>query len=83
MTARRESPLPSRWVRSRVAGVPAYVVQCSKRDDLGRKLYRLRFTFDGLLLTSSKTWTREELEQRVRFLKRKPHDFRVRKEVQG
>jgi hypothetical protein len=70
-----ESAPPGRWLRSRT-GRPCYIVYCAKRDPWGHKLYRLRFSYHGHLLTSSFQWTLTQLQEAgVRFLKRRPQDF--------
>jgi hypothetical protein len=71
--APREAPPPGDYIRS-ASGTVAKVVYTRDRDHRGRKLYRLRFS-EGVI--SPQRWTLDELlEQGVRWLKRKPKEFR-------
>lgn len=69
---RREPPPPSRWGRSST-GTPFRVSLCSRRDHLGRKLYRLVFA-EGV--KGSRHWTLADLQAAgVRWLKRRPREL--------
>ena len=70
--SRRESPPPSKWVKSK-SGTVAQVTTVTKRDHRGRRLYRLRYA-EGV--RGSQTWTIEELAGWVsRWLKNKPRGW--------
>lgn len=71
MSKARESPPPTKWIRSH-SGTPARIAKTTKkRDDAW--LYRLHFS-DGI--RGNALWTLNELKaQRVRFLKNKPADW--------
>lgn len=74
MKAPRESPPPSRWGKSK-AGVYFEIVGGHKRDDHGRKLYRLRYLSSPgwIEVVGAQQWTLAELiESGVRFLKHRP-----------
>ncbi len=72
VTNRREAPPPSRWGRSK-NGIYFYLVHTTKRDDQGRKLYRLKYQ-PGVV---GRHWTFEELDEWVTWLKRRPNGFKV------
>jgi len=69
MIAKRESPPPSRWGRSK-NGIYFYLVHTTKRNHRGEKLYRAKFSHR---LTSPTFWTLADLTAAgVRWLKNKP-----------
>ena len=74
---KREPNPPSRWGKSSPLGVYFEVCRLSKRDDRGRKCYRLRYLAYG---NKTRTiWTLDDLTAAgVRWLKNKPSAAKVR-----
>lgn len=69
----RGETLPARWTRSKT-GTFAEVTRVVKRHADGRRLYRLRF---GCGVRGNQLWTLAELiDAGVRWLKRRPRDWR-------
>jgi len=70
--------LPSKWGKSKNGKTYFEIVKCTKRDELGRTVYRLRYFFfykDGraAFVEGNGLWTRDELlDCGIKFLKNKP-----------